>query len=131
MVGEPKPAVIHSNGDAAHAVAPSVISPVSNPEMHDALHGAFLLGWLIMELRSRIKVAYAQCAAPNPRKGFGIQLASQWRALFSRIADEQHQTFPNGVTAKTLYAPPSVPYLHPEEMPDYADIGLQVKSENS
>jgi hypothetical protein len=95
-----------------------------------AIHDAFLLGWLLMELRSRVRVAYAQCEAPNPPKGFGLELASQWRALFSRIADLHHTKFADGSTAETLYEPPTLDYLHPKDAPDYADIGIRCEVAN-
>jgi hypothetical protein len=105
------------------------------PSKKDAIHSAFLLGWLIMELRSRFEV---QLKAPS--SSGGLHLASQWRALFTRVADLQSTTFPNAITAKTLYDPPRVPYLHPNDTnttdaipptqndskpaADYADIGI-------
>ena len=73
------------------------------PSKKDAIHSAFLLGWLIMELRSRFEV---QLKAPS--SSGGLHLASQWRALFTRVADLQSKTFPNAITAKTLYDPPRV-----------------------
>jgi hypothetical protein len=103
-----------------------------NPGPKDqALYAAFLIGWLIVELRSRLEVAYAQPAAPSSAPSFSVELASQWRALFSRIADLQQTAFPEGKTANTVYQPPNLPYLHPNDAPDYADVGIQaLKSAN-
>jgi hypothetical protein len=100
--------------------------PAAQPPLNrqGAIHNAFLLGWLLMELRSRIQVGYQQCQLPNPPKGLGQQLAASWRTLFSRIVDLHHEQFPAGTTGGTLYDPPREPYLHPDEAPDYADIGI-------
>jgi hypothetical protein len=79
-----------------------------------------MLGWLIVELSSRIQMALHQ-----PEKS-GFQLSSVWRATFNRIAGLQTKTFPTSTTAQTLYEPPpkeSLPYLYPPE-PDYANVGI-------
>ncbi len=97
------------------------------------LHDAFMLGWSIVELQSRVKIARADvelqscvkvaCAEPDDSR---LRLASMWRAIFNRVAGLQNKAFPNGVTENTLYEPPkegSLPYLYPQET-DYADIGI-------
>src|SRR5947207_9553821 len=131
------------SGAAATAMAPIATAAASQTKVSDttipqaneqqkeeAIYGAFLLGWLIKELRSRIRIAYQQSKTGEVAHGFGVQLASQWRALFSRIADLHHTTFPNSLTAQTLYDPPILPYLHPTDAPDYAEIGIREESRN-
>jgi hypothetical protein len=101
-------------------------SPESSPAISGlareaALHDAFMLGWSIVELASRIQMARAE-----PEKS-GLQLSSVWRATFNRIAGMQCKTFPACTTALTLYEPPgkeSLPYLYPPE-PDYANVGIK------
>ena len=90
-----------------------------------ALNNALLLGWEIVELRNRIRIALVE------PMHFNLRLASTWRASFNRIATLQRTAFPDGATAKTLYEPPddqTLPYLyHPE--PDYANVGIRETDE--
>jgi hypothetical protein len=101
---------------------PAVETPAApNPSRDVALHDAFMLGWAIVELGSRIQMALAE-----PEKS-GLQLSSVWRATFNKIAGMQLKTFPQCTTASTLYEPPakeSLPYLYPPE-PDYANVGIK------
>ncbi|MBV9231871.1 MAG: hypothetical protein JOZ18_21355 [Chloroflexi bacterium] len=56
-----------------------------------------------------------------------IWLASQWRALFSRIAAVQNKRFPNCSTANSVYDPPDhtqLTYLYPT--PDSANVGIDL-----
>src|SRR3989442_6982756 len=81
---------------------PAAGTPAAGPSLDVALHYAFMLGWAIVELSSRIKMATAE-----PEKS-GLQLSSVWRATFYKIAGMQDKTFPAGPTASTLYE------LHPQ-----------------
>jgi hypothetical protein len=107
--------------------APPVIPPPANapappvPSKDTAMHNAFMLGWGIVELKSRILKANDEIIDS------GLRLASVWRAIFSRLASLQNQVFPRCSTAQTLYQPPSkesLPYLYPPE-PDYANLGIR------
>src|ERR1700674_4789926 len=120
------------NNSPAAGTSPAVADPAANPPLvkspvtpdplrNMALHDAFMLGWAIVELRSRIQMALAEPQRP------GLQLSSVWRASFNRIAGMQSKTFPTCTTALTLYEPPgkeSLPYLYPPE-PDYANVGIK------
>lgn len=110
-------------GTALARAQPSSEGPpvISGLVREAALHDAFMLGWSIVELASRIQMARAE-----PEKS-GLQLSSVWRATFNRIAGMQCKTFPACTTAMTLYEPPgkeSLPYLYPPE-PDYANVGIK------
>ena len=102
------------------ASAPPVVSLEKDTGIDTVLHGAFMLGWKIVELKCRIQIALIEL------DDSGLHLASVWRACFNRIAGLQNKAFPRGATAQTLYEPPSkenLPYLYPPE-PDYASVGI-------
>lgn len=84
------------------------------------INDAFMLGWEIVELQSRIRIGLTRINENS------LQVASIWRAIFNRIAVLQVKAFPLSSTAETLYEPPSkesLPYLyHPN--PDYANVGI-------
>jgi hypothetical protein len=111
--------------------------PSKTPEIDEALHDAFMLGWSIVELRSRVQIASDKSADPdnqpnNPNNNpndSSLRLVSVWRAIFFRIGGLQSKVFPECTVAKTLYEPPSkdgLPYLYPPE-PDYADVGISAR----
>jgi hypothetical protein len=107
--------------------AESAMSPVASPRPASGDGGttavsrdAFMLGWEVVELRSRVAIALDEPVH------FGLRLASSWRASFNRIAALQRKAFPASATAQTLYDPPSpegLPYLYPPES-DYANVGI-------
>jgi len=102
------------------ASAPPDVPPAQDTGVDGVLHGAFMLGWKIVELKGRIQIALIEL------EDSGLHLASVWRACFNRIAALQDKAFPRGTTAQTLYEPPSkenLPYLYPPE-PDYANVGI-------
>jgi hypothetical protein len=95
-------------------------SATDGPAREAALHDAFMLGWAIVELKSRLETALIKTS------GSGLRLASVWRASFNRIAALQLRAFPECSTAQTLYEPPGktdLPYLYAPE-PDYANVGI-------
>jgi hypothetical protein len=94
--------------------------------INSCLNDAFMLGWKIVELRSRIEIGLSEL------NDEGLQFASIWRALLSRISMLQLKAFPSNSTASTLYDPPPkevLPYLYPNE-PDYANIGISQNNPN-
>jgi hypothetical protein len=115
------------------------------------LHNAFLLGWGLVELKSRLLIALDKtedAVAQNPKApawqgghaansdGYsdpGVRLASVWRSIFGRLALLQSSAFPECTTALTLYEPPGpedLPYVY-KPSPDYANIGIAaVKDKN-
>src|SRR5689334_14056123 len=76
-------------------------------DMEEALHNALMLGWSIIELRSRIQVVAYKDDLTAVSGESSLRRASVWRALFSRIAGLQAEAFPKGTTDGTLYQPPS------------------------
>jgi hypothetical protein len=106
-----------------------------------AVNDAFLLGWKIVELRTRIQIAAdlvlaAQSATqarqdPGPYErelGDSFWLSSVWHATFGEIATRHFGAFPKGTTLHTFYEPaqgwkPLLPYLYGDAV-DYADIGV-------
>jgi hypothetical protein len=98
------------------------ISDISR-DRKEILNDAFMLGWLLVELKSRIQIALVH------KNESGILQSSIWRSIVNKIALMQAKAFPNCTTAATLYEPPSsdaLPYLYPPE-PDYANIGIPEK----
>jgi hypothetical protein len=107
----------------------------------------FILGWSLIELRSRVLIAALDdTKLPSTSKDSNLQSllqtadplklvvatnerllrASQMRAIFNTIVTLQRNKFDVCTTVGTLYNPPDenqVPYLHPDD-PDYADIGI-------
>lgn len=90
------------------------------PDHCSCINDAFMLGWEIVELQSRIRIGLTKINENS------LQVASIWRAIFNRIAVLQVKAFPLSSTTETLYEPPpkeSLPYLyHPD--PDYANVGI-------
>src|SRR4051794_14070860 len=85
---------------------------VLNLANDEVMHDAFMLGWQIVELKSRIRIALYE------EDHFNLRLASNWRSIINRIAVLQIKAFPESSTARTLYEPPSkesLPYLYPPE----------------
>src|ERR1043165_2245897 len=66
----------------------------------EIIHEAFILGWQIVELKSRIRIALMEPVH------YGLRLASTWRGIFNRITTLQIKAFPECTTAETLYDPP-------------------------
>jgi hypothetical protein len=111
------------------------------------LRNAFILGWSLVELRSRVQMAALDDkklpstakgsdgnGGPDPVnpvqlvKGMNDRLlrASRMRTGFNSIVVLQRAKFPSSVTVDTLYDPPDekeLPYLYPPA-PDYANIGI-------
>jgi hypothetical protein len=86
-----------------------------------AVYDAFMLGWGIVELKSRM-----QAARYKPEHS-GLRLASVWRASFNRIAALQVKVFKTNSTVNTLYAPPGpdkLGYLYPPEK-DYSNVDTE------
>lgn len=107
------------------------------------IHGAFVLGWSLVELRARVQIAAfdrehlppaASGASPagDPEelvKGPNERLlrSSRLRTLFNTIVSLQRDRFHDLSTADTLYDPPpaqELGYLYPQAAPDYAEVGI-------
>ena len=135
---------IASNTDQALR-PPAPTQPRSSKWLQDAtvsaVNNAFLLGWKIVELRTRTRIAadlvQAARVARKAGQDAGIYdrelgdpfwLTSIWRATFSEIAAKHFAAFGDQPTAHTVYEPapgwkPLLPYLY-AGAPDYADIGV-------
>ncbi len=106
------------------AATPAAAAATDQVGNEQAIYDAFMLGWLIVELKSRIQIARFD---PND---FTLQLASMWRSIVNRISVLQMKAFPDSSTANTLYNPPGkegLPYLYPPA-PDYGNIGISQKN---
>ena len=124
------------------------LPPIAKDE---AIHNSFMLGWQIVELKSRIRLAYDSCVGSLAEKtaevtgdivqpaedadgksnriAFNIMDASIWRSLINKLAGLQKKAFIVSPVAETLYEPPSdkvLPYLYPPT-PDYANVGIPNK----
>ncbi len=135
---------IASNTDQALR-PPAPPGPRSSKWLQDAtvsaVNNAFLLGWKIVELRTRTMIVSdlvqaaqeartaGQDAGPYDREvGDPFWLTSIWRATFSEIATKHFAAFGDQTTAHTFYEPAQgwkllLPYLY-NDAPDYADIGV-------
>src|SRR5581483_7940079 len=119
-------------GNGSQTATTNAASTAKPPDLEQALRNALMLGWSIVELRSRIQIAAYKEDGSRYVPDSSLRRASVWRALFSRIAGLQKEAFPQGTTDGTLYQPPSkddLPYLYPPA-PDYADVGIIGKDIN-
>ena len=122
----------------------------SDPTVQD-IRNAFILGWSLVELRSRVQIAAlddnklppeAKNGTPKPSLSTAdpvnlvienndrLLRASRMRTVFNSIVTLQSAKSLNGISheTRTLYDPPDetdLPYLFPKEKEnDYANIGI-------
>lgn len=100
---------------------------LSDPTVH-AVNTAFRLGWLIVELRSRIAIAGDLVRAGKTVQEDIFWLAGVWHAIFIEIATMQMTAFGDQTTRGTFYEPKDpwrvvLPYLYPAAATKPAEPG--------
>lgn len=110
-------------------------------DVTESIHSAFMLGWQIFELRSRIGISAIEATANSDNSmatsvnsgqaqtdtaaqmesaalqqsmmqmNDSLRLASRWRAMFGRIVALHCKVFPTSNAVKTLYIPPDAKAL--------------------
>jgi hypothetical protein len=91
------------------SITPGPLAPRSSAWMRDptvcAFNTAFMLGWKIVELRSRINMACNLVNAGKPAAKDPFWLASVWHGIFMEIATMQMTAFQDQTTQGTFYEP--------------------------